>query len=283
MSFAGIDCVLCGQRPSLPRGERTQSLWVPEDDFLGASLTTADPLVGTTIPVCLRCSGTLAERFDHAARPAVEGLRRGELRLRPPPARAFAQWVLKTWLLTGHPAVQASDPRSSQARFDLSEAPQELYGWLVEEKPPPAGLSVWATRGAQAATNGSPRYRIPLPTVTADGRTTRFQELAFRLDLVDGGVLDIELVYHPGWEIEHPLERESRAMRLWPRDGRRVLDLGALPVLEAHELSWGRGPRLVFAPESYNGEQRAPLSAETSFSFFPPFPPGVTAVFAPGE
>jgi len=32
-----------------------------------------------------------------------------------------------------------------------------------------------------------------------------------------------------------------------------------------------------------NGEQRAPLSAETSFSFFPPFPPGVTAVFAPGE
>jgi len=54
-------------------------------------------------------------------------------------------------------------------------------------------------------------------------------------------------------------------------------------VLEAHELSWGRGPRLVFAPESYNGEQRAPLSAETSFSFFPPFPPGVTAVFAPGE
>jgi len=191
--------------------------------------------------------------------------------------------VLKTWLLTGHPAAQASDPRSSPARFDLSEAPQELYGWLVEEKPPPAGLSVWATRGAQAATNGSPRYRIPLPTVTADGRTTRFQELAFRLDLVDGGVLDIELVYHPGWEIEHPLERESRAMRLWPRDGRRVLDLGALPVLEAHELSWGRGPRLVFAPESYNGEQRAPLSAETSFSFFPPFPPGVTAVFAPGE
>jgi hypothetical protein len=283
MSFAGIDCVLCGQRPSLPRGDRTQSLWAPEDDFVGASLTTADPLVGTTIPVCLRCSSTLAERFDHAARPAVDGLGRGELRLRPPPARAFVQWVLKTWLLTGHPAAQASDPRSSPARFDLSEAPQELYGWLVEEKPPPAGLSVWATRGAQAATNGSPRYRIPLPTVTADGRTTRFQELAFRLDLVDGGVLDIELVYHPGWEIEHPLERESRAMRLWPRDGRRVLDLGALPVLEAHELSWGRGPRLVFAPESYNGEQRAPLSAETSFSFFPPFPPGVTAVFAPGE
>ena len=283
MSFAGMNCVLCGQRPSLPRGDRTQSLWAAEDDFLGASLTTEDPLVGTTVPVCLRCAGVLGERFEQAARPAVERLREGELRLRPPRARAFALWVLKTWLLTAHPAARVSDPRSIPARLELAEVPEEVYGWMVEEKPPPAGLSIWATRGVRAATNGGPRYRIPLPTVTADGQTTRFQELAFRLDLLEGGVLDVELVYHPGWEIEHPLEHDARGVRLWPRDGRLVLDLGALPVLEAHELAWARGPRLVFAPKSYHGERREPLSAETSFSFFPPFPPGVTAVFAPGE
>jgi hypothetical protein len=283
MSFAGIDCVLCRQRLSLPRGGPTQSLLAAEEDLVGASLTRDDPLVGTTIPVCLRCTGVLGERFEQAARPAVEGLWEGELRLRPPQARAFDLWVLKTWMLTAHPSAQAPDPRSSTGRFELSEVPDEIYGWMIEDKPPPSGLSVWATRGLRAATNGSPQYRIPLPTITAEGRTTRFQQFAARLDLLDSGALDIELAYHPGWAIDHPLERDGRAARLWPRDGRRVLDLGALPVIEAPEVSWGRGPRLVFAPKSYRRESREPLSAETSFSFFPPFPPGVTAVFAPGE
>jgi len=283
MSFAGIDCVLCGQRLSLPRGGPTQSLVTAEEDLVGASLTRGDPLVGTTIPVCLRCAGVLSERFEQAAKPVVEGLWEGALRLRPPQARAFGLWVLKTWMLTAHPAAHVPDPRSSGGRFDLSEIPDEIYGWMVEDRPPPAGISMWATRGPRAATNGSRRYRIPLPTITTEGRTTRFQEFAARLDLLDSGALDVELAYHPGWEIDHPLERDGRAVRLWPRDGRRVLDLGALPVLEAPEVSWGRGPRLVFAPKSYRRESREPLSAETSFSFFPPFPPGVTAVFAPGE
>ena len=282
MSFAGIECVLCGERPSLPRGDRTQSLWAPEDDFVGASLTVDDPLLGSTVPVCLRCSTALSDRFERAARPAVESLRQGELRLRPPRARAFVMWVLKTWLLTAHPAARASDPGSSLVRFDLSEVPDEIYGWLVEAKPSPPGLSLWATRSARTIVDGDARHRIPLPTITADGRTTRFQEFTSCLELLDAGVLKVELVYHPGWEIDHPLERDGRAARLWPRDGRRVVDIGALPVLESPELSWARGPRLVFAPSTYRQQARDPLSAGTSFSFFPPFPPGVTAVFAPG-
>jgi hypothetical protein len=281
MSFAGIDCVLCGQRPSLPRGAPTQSLWAPEEDFVGASLKVSDPLLGTTVPACLRCSTALSDRFERAARPAVESLRQGELRLRPPWARAFFLWVLKTWLLTAHPAARAPDPRSSLVRFDLAEVPDEIYGWLVEAKPPPPGLSLWATRSARTGVDGD-EYRIPLPTITADGRTTRFQGFTARLDLLDAGVLEVDLVYHPGWKIDHPLERDGRAARLWPRDGRRVVDIGALSVLESRELSWFRGPRLVFAPRTYRRQARDPLSAETSFSFFPPFPPGVTAVFAPG-
>ena len=70
-------------------------------------------------------------------------------------------------------------------------------------------------------------------------------------------------MYHPGWKIEHPLERDGRAARLWPRDGRRVLDIGALPLLESRELSWARGPRLVFAPTTYRRQAREPLSAAT--------------------
>ena len=283
MSFAGIDCVLCGQRPSLPRGDRTQSIRAVEEDSVGGPLTSEDALLRTTIPACLRCSNGVSERFERDARPVVEGLWRGELRLRPPEARAFVMWVLKTWLLTGPPSARVPDPRASVARFDLSEVPDDIYGWLVEATPPPPGLSLWATRRADAPADGNPRYRIPLPTITADARTVRFQQFASRLDLLDAGVLDVELVYHPGWEIDHPLEREGRGARLWPRDGRRALDIGALPLLESRELSWFRGPRLVFAPSTYRRQPREPLSPETSFSFFPPFPPGVTAVFAPGE
>ena len=129
---------------------------------------------------------------------------------------------------------------------------------------------------------GDACHRFPLPTIPAAGPTTRFQEFTSCLELLDAGVLKVELVYHPGWEIDHPLERDGRAARLWPRDGRRVVDIGALPVLESPELSWARGPRLVFAPSTYRQQARDPLSAGTSFSFYPPFPPGVTAVFAPG-
>jgi hypothetical protein len=283
MSFAGIDCVLCGQRPSLPRGDRSQSLWSAEEDFVGAALRMDDALVGTTIPVCLRCSTALTDRFERAAKPVVEDLWEGDLRLPPVQARAFVMWALKTWLLTAHPAAQDSHPRSSVCRFDLAEMPDDVYGWLVEGERPPAGVSLWATRSARGAVAGDAHYHIPLPTITMDARTVRFQELTSRLDLLDGGVLDVDLVYHPGWEIDHPLERDGRAARLWPRDGRRVLDIGALPVLESRELTWSRGPRLVFAPGTYRRQEREPLSPETSFSFFPPFPPGVTAVFAPGE
>lgn len=283
MSFTGLDCVLCGQRPSLPRGDRTQSLWATEEDFVGAALMTDDALVGTTIPACLRCSTALTDRFERAAKPVVEDMWEGDLRLRPLQARAFVMWVLKTWLLTSHPAAQDSHPQSGVTRFDLAEVPDDVYGWLVEAKRPPAGLSLWATRSARGAVAGDARHQIPLPTITADARTVRFQKLTSRLDLLDGGALDVDLVYHPGWEIDHPLERDRRAARLWPRDGRRVLDIGALPVLESRELTWTRGPRLVFAPGTYRRQKRGPLSPETSFSFFPPFPPGVTAVFAPGE
>ena len=140
------------------------------------------------------------------------------------------------------------------------------------EAPTARPLALGDAKRAETTVDGDARYRIPLPTITADGRTTRFQEFTSRLDLLDAGVLEVELVYHPGWEIDHPLERDGRAARLWPRDGRRVVDIGALPVLESRELSWVRGPRLVFAPSTYRRQARDPLSAETSFSFFPPFP-----------
>jgi len=280
MSFAGVECVVCRERPSLPRGDRTQSIWPTEEDFVAASLGVSDALVGTTVPACLRCSSALSDRFERAAKPVVEWVWGGGLRLRPAEARTFVAWVLKTWLLSAHPAAQVADPRSSLPRFELSKVPDDIYGWLGEERQPPAGLSLWVTRSGERSAEPEPRYRIPLPTIAADGQTVLFQTFTSRLELDEAGALEIDLVYHPGWEIEHPLEPEGRAVRLWPRDGRRTLDLGALPVLHVREVAWSRGPRLVFAPEAYRGELREPLSALTRLTFFPPFPVGVTAITA---
>jgi hypothetical protein len=290
MSFLGTECVLCGRHPASPHGEPTQALWPvgePGDELTIAGSEAARDddrsFLRTTVSACRSCGIELRARFEEPAKAVVRSLVDGRLRLRPADARTFVLWALKTSLLTAHPSAQVGYPGSGVIRFDLSEAPDDIYGWLVEAKPPPSGLSLWAARSAGDAVAGNAVYRIPLPTITADARTVRFQELTGSLDLLDAGRLDLDLVYHPGWEIDHPLEREDRAVRLWPRDGRRALDLGALPFVDPDELGWVRGPRLVFAPNAFRGRSREPLSPETTLSFFPPFPPGVTAVFAPGE
>ena len=288
MSVLGSRCVLCDRHPASPRGEPAQALWSAEihDDALARAGDAGSPdgsFLRTTIPACRSCGIELRARFEEPAKSAVHGLSVGRLRLRPADARALVLWVLKTWLLAAHPSAQVAVQGSSVARFDLTEVPDDIYGWLVEGKRPPVGLSLWASRSAHDTDGGAARYRIPLPTITADGETVRFQELRGRLDLSDAGTLDVDLVYHPGWGIDHPLEREGSAVRLWPRDGRRALDLGALPLVEPGQVGWLRGPRLVFAPSAFRGRSREPLSPETTLSFFPPFPAGVTAVFAPGE
>lgn len=93
-------------------------------------------------------------------------------------------------------------------RWDLNDIPDDIYEWTVTSQPPPAGLSVWIAK--RAGDDPSP-YRTPLPTIVADGQTTRFQAFSHGLDFLDAGFLDVDLVYHPGWQIEHPLVEEGGA------------------------------------------------------------------------
>ena len=122
--------------------------------------------------------------------------------------------------------------------------------------------------------------RIYLPTIVADGNTTRFQSFAHGLDFLDAGLLDVHLVYHPGWAIDHPLERDGRAVKLWPRDLSDPLDLGAIPASTEGQVSWAEGPSLSFEDGTYVGLQRDPLSPELDLHF-PPSPPGVLVVRSP--
>lgn len=223
------------------------------------------------------CNNKLERRFEDSAKPIVRGIWQGRLVMNAADANDFALWVLKTWLLMTHPATEISDPACGDAitHWDIGEVPEDIYGWTVDGGQPPDGLTVWLARGEITADT-----RIWLPTVVADGRTTRFQSFPHGLDFLDAGFLDVHLVYHPGWAIDHPLERTGQAVKLWPRDASAPIDLAAIPVSTEGQVSWGEGPSLVFDDGAYTGIERDPLSKKFDL-YFPPPPPGVIVVRSP--
>jgi hypothetical protein len=96
---------------------------------------------------------------------------------------------------------------------------------------------------------------IPLPTVIADGRTIQFR--AKRAGVL---FLDVSLVYHPGWEIEHPLEAAGRALRLWPRSADAEADFASLPPVHSKVMGWLKGPTLYFLPGALRSANLPSLS-----------------------
>jgi len=72
--------------------------------------------------------------------------------------------------------------------------------------------------------------------------------------------LDVSLVYHPGWEIEHPLELDGRALRLWPRAADAEADFASLPPVHPKVMGWLKGPTLHFLPGALGSANLPPLS-----------------------
>jgi hypothetical protein len=98
------------------------------------------------------------------------------------------------------------------ARFTFMEP--EWLAWLRDCVDPPHGFTVYISRRDPLSLFPwtGPVQRIDLPgTAVIDGREVRFM----KRDLGIRG-LDITVVWHPGWPIEHPLVDEGRAAVLWP-------------------------------------------------------------------
>jgi hypothetical protein len=93
------------------------------------------------------------------------------------------------------------------------------------------------------------------PTVVADGR-----EIEFRVQRAGVGSLDVRLVYHPGWEIEHPLEVKGRALRLWPRTAGTRADFASVPPVHPKDIAWAKGPRLHVLPGVFGRGGLPPLT-----------------------
>lgn len=117
-------CVLCGKHPSSRKGEHTQPQWYlqafpahvgpftthegeqPARKPDGTLRPPQESFPRTKLPVCdLACNPRLNRRFEEPAKPIVRGLWGGHTSLSSSEAFDFALWVVKTWLLTVHPAA----------------------------------------------------------------------------------------------------------------------------------------------------------------------------------
>ncbi len=210
------------------------------------------------LPVCRACNSELDQRFEKPAKPLIRRIFNAGPPLDPSEVEIVGRWFVKTWLLLAHPQVRASDPGHELTPWQPFQ--QNLYGWMVSGSEPPAGLSAWATKIDRKAAQATETCHLALPTVVADGSTIEFRVRRFGL-----AWLDVSLVYHPLWAIDHPLEAQGQAVRLWPPHHTSGLDVGRLPLVRDREMAWLSGPTVHFRPHTHGKVELPALSVSTDF------------------
>lgn len=247
--FVREKCVLCLNRPSSPKGEHVLPRWLlkmfPSSEGPYSSYVNGEPvrkrdgsprmdksLNRITAPMCSSCNGLLDTRFEKPGKPLVRRLfeRDANVVFSPAEVRTLGLWFVKTWLLTAHP--RAIDSQEGIPSLAWNPVECELCSWMIRDQAPPPGLSVWILRRAEEHGDQPETRYVPLPTVVADGREIEFQVMRAGIRF-----LDVSLVYHPEWEIEHPLEDEGRALRLWPPKAALAIDFSTLPEIDTREFA----------------------------------------------
>ncbi|MCK2032200.1 hypothetical protein [Microbacterium sp. KSW4-4] len=286
-SLKGKPCVLCGA-PSTRVGEHIWPGWFLRD-FRGqgpfetskngvpftAKHKTAplsvNGLPGVHVPMCEVCNSELDRRFEKPAKLIVEKLVTFEEPQEWPTLTQneiadLAQWLLKVGLLSAHPAAVHDLPQvdrdPSYPRLDPFL--DEWTSWMANGDDPPAGFSVFATRRSIDAPAGDPPLDGPartiwLPHIIVDGDDLRYMVRRFGFRGID-----VTIVWHPGWEIDHAQVNEKRAVRLWPHPA--CVDLATLPEVNPKELlvsDVDLGP-LVTTRSNFEQLVRVPLSHETN-------------------
>lgn len=211
--------------------------------------TTDEKFDAVKLACCRPCNDRLNQRFENLkAQPALRLLAKDEPSLNAEQTRLAALWFLKTWCLLSHPRTeyQASTPAPT-VRWD--GVPQAAWSWTVHDKEPPSGLSAWAflhrdTQDRAGATPLAPR--LELPRVIADGIDQQFYVYDLTLQRVN-----VSVVWHPGWPIEHPAAAAGEVLQLWPLAAGTTID--RLPDLDHRPIRWATGPILRFLPNAYDG------------------------------
>lgn len=206
------------------------------------------------LKMCGRCNGDLNTRFEQPTKLIIRRVLRGEAaRLDQSESELFGLWWVKTLLLLAHPRTHCSIPGINPEPWEPFDS--GLTSWLCAGTSPPDGLSAWLLRRGEDGPGET--ARVPLPTVTVDERTTVFRAKRSGIDW-----LDVSLVYHPGWPVDHPLEPDL-ARRIWPCPA-GGLDLD-LPPSSPRAMSWLHGPRVHVSIGVRPDQHAPPLSAGLDF------------------
>jgi len=262
-------CALCESAPSTPEGEHvlprhlTRKLFRPSrgpyTTTSASGSTTTDPKFDAVkLACCQLCNDRLNQRFeDRKAQPAMRLLSEDEPVLDAGQTTLAALWFLKTWPLLAHPRTeyQAATPAPT-ARWD--GVASSVWSWAVRDEDPPLGLSAWAFRHRQDGDGDEPppsAPRLELPHVVADGVAMPFYVIDLTLELVN-----VSVVWHPGWQIEHLAAAAGEVLQLSPLPVGTTID--RLPDLDHRPIRWATGPVLRFLPGTYDGT-------------LPPLTPGV--------
>lgn len=259
-------CAICGVRPSTKTGEHVLPKNLLRDLFPAAKgpYTTTTPTGITTqlhfdaikLACCERCNSRLNQRFeDRRALPARRPLVEDEPTLNPLESRTAALWFLKTWLLLAHPRAEYRHATPVPASW--SGVPESVWSWAVQDRDPPPGLSVWAFRHQPegADDRSQPVPLLHLPHVVADEVDQQFRVIDLTLQEVN-----VAVVWHPGWPIDHPATNAGRVRQLWPLEAGAKID--RLPVLAQRPVRWMTHSVLHFRPGTYD-ETLPPLTTDT--------------------
>ena len=226
--------------------------------------STRTTLTRVKVPVCTRCNKILSKRFEtRRVQDAVLRLvaANGEADLTAAEAVAVGEWLVKTWLFLCHPlAVFENTPFAGNL---WERGDEDLYSWTVNGGPPPPGLSVWASKSRQDEPGDSQPRQMHLPSIVADGRQIVFR--SFEAGLIG---THVTLVYHPGWRIDHPLEADGAAARMWPRPSPEPVNFTTMPRVSSRDPMWLPGSRLTFHDGAYDPARMPSLSPSLAYFNF---------------
>lgn len=244
--------MICRTAPGSGKGEHVWPAWYLGDRDAagppgGGWAKNGAPLLGrgdlplnlaerqrVFVPACESCNNDMDRRVEKPAKEVIRRLYPNAWGGSATHAewQAIGVWFAKVMLLLGHGDARWTHPKvdESAIRFDGKMPDLE---WLADEgQALPDGLSVWVFR-----TDGAPgesTYRVVVPRrVKHDGGEADFHFLL----LVENG-LCVTMLWHPGWDVTHPLEERGYAWELLHGAPPVGGDLSTLPVLPWKTIQW---------------------------------------------
>ncbi|GAA1493140.1 hypothetical protein GCM10009627_14860 [Curtobacterium herbarum] len=227
---------------------------------------TLNALPGVHVPACVACNNALGTYLEEPAKNLVRRIlghtdSHDDLLISADDSDALARWLLKVGLLSYLPERRFDLPAMNEDSDVpvLSRVRGDWLSWMTVGSPPPDSFSVYITRRELDGSDPDPepgdQQWIPLPHPVVDGKDLDFMLRAFGFRGVN-----VTIVWHPGWPIDHPQVTDGRAVQLWPSP--HEFNFGSMPQVSTKELRFLDPPGNELSMDAATFEERisTPLS-----------------------